>query len=253
MRTTSAARFVALFASFATGAGCTTLRTLEPVIAPPPQFQVDRSVSVEFVASMEIGVRCAARGATFLGMPAFNSGACGDHDLLTLPSPCDADIGDYAAGLCAALSTASEQQNSASGLQKAAWRKTTPVREPSDGLTIAFVHPDLIAARCSERGKDMTTWSSLDSVACQGDGWMMIVNPCLSDEESWFVAAACHELAHANGWPADHAHGSFGRQPSFVKRDLAPGDVLSSDAVRIALEAKRAAAQAQHGASPAAS
>jgi len=57
-------------------------------------------------------------------------------------------------------------------------------------------------------------------------------------ERGWYSEALCHELAHANGWAANHAGGSYASQPSFVKARLGPEDVLSPEAVRVALLAK---------------
>lgn len=185
-------------AALALAGACSTLQTLEPVLAPPSQFQLDRTTRVEFVAANRIGARCAERGVA-------HAGACGSRELITLPDPCGVRGDAYAAGLCGA-------------------NGARPV-------TIVFAHPDLAAGRCApgERGRVMV---------CRTAERVVAVNPCLYPDRGWYADLACHELAHANGWTGDHAGGSLVRQPSFVKARLKPGDVLSPEAVRIALLAK---------------
>jgi len=68
--------------------GCTTIQAVEPVINPPGVYQVDTAVRVEFVNPALVGVRCAQRGAKFIGLPAINAGACSDGNLMTVPNPC---------------------------------------------------------------------------------------------------------------------------------------------------------------------
>lgn len=243
---------------------CTTLRSIEPVIAPPAQFQLDRVVAVEFLEASEVGQRCAERGATFFGLPGFNSGACGDRDLITMPNPCDANIGEYAAALCAYA----EQQQSRNtqrrlfgagfntpapkvrthfsnlrALRIAATWPSTPAPQRKPKLTIEFVHPDLARARCAARGLEARDTSSTVLVTCGNEGAVIATNPCLSNERGWFTATACHELAHANGWAADHHGGSYLAQKSFVKPKLSQDDILPAEMVLAALQAKSAARQ----------
>ena len=68
--------------------GCVSIQAIEPVIQPPGVYQRNATVTVEFVHPAMVGVRCAERGAKFLGMPGFNSGACADEHLITMPNPC---------------------------------------------------------------------------------------------------------------------------------------------------------------------
>jgi hypothetical protein len=85
--------------------GCITFQPLEPKLLPPPQYQIDVTARVEFVAPLQIGFRCAERGAKFLGLPGINSGACADTYLMTMPDPClTLTAGAYALGLCEELS-----------------------------------------------------------------------------------------------------------------------------------------------------
>lgn len=181
---------------------CSTLQTLEPVLAPPTTFQLDRVARVEFVSADGIGARCAARGVA-------HAGACGSRELITLPDPCAVRSDGYAAGLCGIGGSAA--------------------------VTIAFVHPDLAAGRCAS-GDAKTT----GVVVCETSARIVAVNPCLYPEAGWYAELSCHEIAHANGWRGDHPGGSFMRQPSFVKAELASEDVLSAEAVRVALLAKTA-------------
>lgn len=244
--------------------GCTTLRSFEPVIAPPTHFQLDRVVAVEFLEASEVGQRCAERGATFFGLPGFNSGACGDRDLITMPDPCDANIGEYAAALCAYV----EQRQSRNAqprlfragfnalapkarshisnlraLPAAATWPSAPAPQRKSKLTVEFVHPDLALARCAARGLEAHDASSTGLVACGKEGAVIATNPCLSDERSWFAAMACHELAHANGWAPDHHGGSYFAQKSFVKSKLNQDDVLPAAMVLAALQVKSTARQ----------
>lgn len=191
-------------------AGCSTLAMVEPVMSPPSVYQLDRTVPVEFVAGDAVGRRCAERGVTFLGLPGFNSGACGSRDLITLPDPCAVSGDDYARGLCAGVG--------------------------AERVAIAFVHPDLAAEHCRARGGS----AAAGVVVCATAEALVVVNPCLTDVRSAYAELGCHELGHANGWTADHAGGSYLAQPAFVKRKLAEGDVLSPEAVRVALLAKAA-------------
>ena len=196
-------RLAALAMSLALPA-CSTLRTLEPVLAPPSQFQLDRTVAVEFVAEGLIAERCAERGVS-------NSGACGSRELITLPDPCAVRGDGYAQGLCDSVGMSGRL------------------------VTIAFVHPDLASGHCRLAGEGGT---ARGAVVCELPDRVVAVNPCLYPDKGRYAALACHELGHASGWGAGHAGGSFAAQPSFVKARLEPDDVLSPEAVRVALLAK---------------
>lgn len=234
---------------------CTSLRAIEPVIAPPAQFQLDRVVAVEFRDVMTVGQRCAERGANFFGLPGFNSGACGDPELITMPDPCDADIGAYAAALCVYVERQTRPDvrprffnagfNGLTSQLKftvANLRSLTPhsSRAAESELTIAFVHPDLALARCAARGLDVQEASPGGLVVCGNEDSLILTNPCLSNEHSWFTATLCHELAHANGWAADHHGGSYFSQGSFVSANLSEDDILPAELVKAALKAKAA-------------
>ncbi len=112
----SAPRDARCLAGFLLGlplAGCMSVQALEPVEAPPLAFRGNATVDVEFVAPPMIGARCAQRGARFLGLPAFNAGACADETLVTLPNPCLTFTGgDYASSLCTLLSAANKDGRS---------------------------------------------------------------------------------------------------------------------------------------------
>lgn len=90
----------AVFAAV-TLSGCAAYQGVEPIIMPPANYQADNAVKVEFVHPALLGVRCAERGVRFLGMPGVNSGACADHELITMPNPCFAVAGGwYASVMC---------------------------------------------------------------------------------------------------------------------------------------------------------
>lgn len=182
------------------------------MLAPPTQFQLDRTVAVEFVEADAVAHRCAARGVTFAGLPGFNSSACGSRDLMTLPNPCAVRGDDYAQQLCSHFGS----------------------REVNR-LAIAFVHPDLAPGRCRSLGVYAT---DMGVVVCETPDATVAVNPCLYPSQGWYTRIACHELAHANGWTADHAGGRYLAQPSFVKARLTVNDILPPEAVRVALLAK---------------
>ena len=88
-------------------AGCMSFQPLEPIKNPPLQYRNDTVVPVEFVNPMEVGFRCAERGAKFLNMPGVNSKACASTDLVTMPNPCMTITGGwYAELLCHELAHA---------------------------------------------------------------------------------------------------------------------------------------------------
>lgn len=243
---------------------CTTLRSIEPVIAPPTQFQLDRVVAVEFLDASKVGQRCAERGATFFGLPGFNSGACGNRDLITMPNPCDTNIGGYAAALCAYVeqrqsrdtqphlfnaglnklsSKAKSHISDLRALRAAATWPAPPASQRKSDLTIEFVHPDLALASCISRGLEVYDVSPSGPITCGNNNVLLAANPCLSNDQSWYAATACHELAHANGWAADHHDGSYFAQKSFVKPKLSQDDILPAEMVLTALQAKSATRQ----------
>jgi hypothetical protein len=80
---------------------CAAYQGIEPIVMPPPNYQADTAVKVEFVHPAMVGVRCAERGVTFIGMPGLNSGACANEHLITMPNPCLAVAGGwYASVMC---------------------------------------------------------------------------------------------------------------------------------------------------------
>lgn len=88
-------------------AGCMTIQPIDPIKNPPLQYRNDTIVPVEFVNPMEVGFRCAERGAKFLNMPGVNSKACASPDLVTVPNPCMTITGGwYAELLCHELAHA---------------------------------------------------------------------------------------------------------------------------------------------------
>lgn len=194
------ARLAVMAGSAVALAACAALQTLEPVLAPPTQYQLDITAPVEFVAADAISARCAERGV-------WHAGACASRELIILPDPCEVRGDTYAEGLCRSVRTRA--------------------------LTVAFVHPDLAASHCATGKRDVD-----GVVVCEAADRIVAVNPCLYQERGWYAALGCHELAHAHGWEAHHPGGSFAVQPSFVRARLAPDDVLPAEAVRVALAAK---------------
>ncbi|MEM9422698.1 MAG: hypothetical protein AAF986_09370 [Pseudomonadota bacterium] len=81
--------------------GCANLAAVEPIMYPPKELRTDTVGTVEFVHPAKVNLRCAERGATFLGLPSFNSGACADTEVMTIPNPCYVINGGwYARLLC---------------------------------------------------------------------------------------------------------------------------------------------------------
>jgi hypothetical protein len=81
--------------------GCVSIQAIEPVIKPPAAFREDITVAVEFLPPALVGLRCARRGATFLGLPGINSNACADAELISITDPClTVTAGAYALAMC---------------------------------------------------------------------------------------------------------------------------------------------------------
>jgi hypothetical protein len=206
--------------------GCITLQAIEPVVEPPAQFMGDVTVPVEFAVPGTIGFRCAERGATFLGLPGINSGACADTTLVTMLDPCmTLTAGPYAQALCDGLKQHRSEADAgpkvaevraatpAAGLVKASFSASLKpavavqpqTRELSawDNVVVEFVNPEDVEMRCAERGAKMAAAHS-GVMSCADRLLMTVANPCRSEEQSWYTRTLCHELAHANGWPSDH-------------------------------------------------
>lgn len=220
---------------------CITVQAIEPVINPPTFYQADVTVPVEFVPPPMVGMRCTERGAKFLGLPGLNAGACADPQLVTMPDPCMTFTGGaFASALCqqyeAALRVEEDMQEpgkiatadlSARALiSNATWAPetgeaearmfdaaytqnsaTSPARHrpESRGVSIEFAAPEYIEYRCAERGAKFVDDRGSGVIACADRNLVTISNPCALDDGGWYARTLCHEMAHANGWPADHS------------------------------------------------
>ena len=214
---------------------CISVQAIEPVITPPTFYQGDVTVPVEFVAPPMVGVRCAERGAKFLGLPGLNSGACADPDLITMQDPCMTFTGGaFAAALCkqyqAALESADADQSAAAtsaptgaALANAAWipgtdagqlvkagfsprTDSSPMSQRPEAriVQIEFAAPGGIEYRCAERGAKFVDDRGSGVIACADRDLVTISNPCDLKGGGWYARTLCHEMAHANGWPANH-------------------------------------------------
>lgn len=106
-----------------------------------------------------------------------------------------------------------------------------------NAVPVEFVSPGLVGIRCAQRGVKFLGMPGLNSGAC-GDGKLITMpNPCLTVTAGWYAATLCHELAHVNGWSADHRGGSY------FKRDPDLPPLLQASA---SPEAIAAAAGNQH-------
>lgn len=184
--------------------GCVTVQAIEPVITPPEQFRFDTLTQVEFVSPALIGWRCAERGAQFMGLPAINSGACANADLITMIDPCQTlTAGPYAENLCRdrkresaqELFRASVEQRSSDTPRGASWQ--------GQGLAVEFVARDALELACS----DADLVGSGERLSCWVGEVLVAANPCERWSAGWYERTLCHELAHANGWASGHDGG----------------------------------------------
>jgi hypothetical protein len=206
-----------LLCSLALGAGhltsgCVTIQALEPVQAPPSQFLGDVSVRIEFLQPGAVGLRCAERGTVFFGLPGINSSACADTGLITILDPClTLTAGEYARSLCSARSEAMGPRGSSDeaptpALRNVSFRSEIRSQEQytiSLSLVADFVDPALLEETCSARGLQPSGEYPISY--CAADGVATVGNPCRTPEQRWYERTLCHELAHVNGWPADHS------------------------------------------------
>lgn len=62
-------------------------------------------------------------------------------------------------------------------------------------VEIEFLSWSAISGRCA----------GLNPFGCRvSSGELLVLNPCLFRQESWYAELLCHEVAHTNGWPASH-------------------------------------------------
>ncbi len=193
--------------------GCVTIQAIEPVMEPPTAYQVDALAPVEFLHPTAVGFRCAERGAKLFGLPGISSMACADRTLITMPDPCvTLTAGAYAAALCAGAERlradfGQEEDPSSARLIRASLR--APAAAPALPIAIEFVAPNQVAFRCAERGAKMLPADDENGQACVDDILLTVSNPCTLADGGWYARLLCHELAHANGWPHNHATGTL--------------------------------------------
>lgn len=220
-----------LFSSCAlTLTGCMSLAAIEPVKNPPADYQADVSVQVEFLHPAKVGPRCAQRGVSIFGMPAPSAMACANTKLMTIPNACDTVTGGwYAEAVCAAIGHThgwdAENEVPADLLMPASWSPDQNFglrAQPKGGyraataIRVEFVEADKIGLRCAERGAVAFGRPTLNSISCSNAAMMTLPNPCSVVDGGWYADLLCHEMGHANGWPANHPGGSFlkdGRVP----------------------------------------
>jgi len=228
---------IALLALGATSllGGCVTFQPMEIVLSPPSNYQLDVATKVEFAHPTMVGMRCAERGAKFLGLPGINSGACSDENLMTMPDPCQTFTGGpYAGYLCRELDTLAIRSETSKASSQPALQEPTPAMQPTRigykpaqvkpvaaatkapahvaASPVEFVKPDQLAYRCAERGaklmRDPTgVWGS-----CSDGVMLTVANPCYVDFDGWYARMLCHEMGHTNGWAANHSGGTLHRQ-----------------------------------------
>ena len=172
-------------------AGCVGLAALEPVAAPPPQFQGDVTTDVEFLAPRAVGGRCAQRGGKAFGLPALTAMACANLNLVTMPDPCAVKPqSSYSGMLCETLRL-DQAQNEAATVKLS---------------MVEFVRPADLRRRCAERSGHSRDADLGEVVACRNSVKITVANPCLLKKRGWYANLLCHELGHANGWPANHSN-----------------------------------------------
>lgn len=164
-------RFVRLCASLGLvgflATACSTLQPIEPVISPPSHYQGNATVNVEFVHPAMVGLRCAERGAKFLGVPMVNAGACADETLITMSNPCFATNGGwYARTLCHELAHVNGWASNHAG---GSLRQQPPIR-------MASMSPEAIAYAEAEAQRQQQAHTAegptahLTQVAVAADG-----------------------------------------------------------------------------------
>lgn len=205
---------------------CVNLAAIEPVSTPPSQFQIDVTTDVEFLAPRSVGQRCVQRGGKVFGMAAFSSMACANTRLITMPDPCAVNFSTrYNETLCETLKANTAVDVSSGAAETKAYRL----------IRVEFIHPDLIAQRCLERsGSDQTELKEAIQ-ACRNSVMITVTNPCAEGDLGWYANLLCHEMGHANGWPANHARpkGSV----SFQRTTLAPKPLALDPKPRLSAQA----------------
>ena len=241
---------------------CISVQAIEHVSAPPSFYEGDVTVPVEFMPPPMVGMRCAERGTKFLGMPGLNAGACADEQLVTMPDPCMTFTGGaFAGALCKQFDIAQQGEQEpappqpvsisadphAAMLSNASWDPGTrmtglpgaslsPVastsipqpRKRTDRIVpVEFAASGMIEFRCAERGAKFVDDRGSGIIACADNELITISNPCSLDDGGWYARTLCHELAHANGWPANHS-----RRPPLPKASESRKAVLWREALR---------------------
>jgi hypothetical protein len=226
---------------------CASLQAVEPVIAPPQEFRGDLVVPVEFVAPALVGLRCAERGATFLGLPGFNSGACSDTVRVTMPDPClTFASGPYATDLCDLLKGPTASPTAAAPDASTDYTPVAFVPRAAAPVAIEFVSPDRVKLRCRQRLHGVSLAHA--DAGCQTRALITLANPCEIEASGWYARTLCHELAHANGWSATHRGGTpVTRKPVLVAAASPQAHAMSGRAseramIRLAL-ARQASVQ----------
>jgi len=241
---------IALLAFGATSllGGCVTFQPMEIVLSPPSNYQLDTATKVEFAHPTVVGMRCAERGAKFLGLPGINSGACSDENLMTMPDPCLTFTGGpYAGYLCRELETLeirketskpdsrpSPKASSAAQLTRIGYKPSqsksitaatasTKVAAGVAASPVEFVKPDQLAFRCAERGAKLMRDPTGNWGACSDGVMLTVANPCYVEFDGWYARMLCHEMGHANGWAANHSGGTMHRQMPLRPLSEAPG------------------------------
>lgn len=203
--------------------GCMSVAAIEPVKTPPGNYQADLSVQVEFLHPASVGARCAERGVSLLGMSMPGALACANQNLMTVPNPCDTVTGGwYAEALCAEIGHTrgwdAEKNRAEPQLLAASWSpdqafgfqaRPAGAYRGATAMYVEFVSSQDIGLRCAERGAVAFGKPTLNALSCSSSAMMTLPNPCSVIDGGWYADLLCHEMAHANGWPANHPGGSF--------------------------------------------
>ena len=86
---------------------------------------------------------------------------------------------------------------------------------------VEFVHPTKVGFRCAQRGAKFLALPGINSAACSSTDLVTMPNPCMTFTGGWYAELLCHELAHANGWSANHNGGNW-LPDEFVYGEKAP-------------------------------
>jgi hypothetical protein len=145
--------------------------------------------------------------------PGINASACANASLVTMLDPCmTITAGSYAEAVCAARLAATPRPSDATSnsagqlvrISSSSGKSSQPTRNGvDDAIRVNFVDQVQLAATC--QAQNLQLMGEVTSQYCAGAEVVTLANPCRSPNPGWYERTFCHELAHVNGWAADHS------------------------------------------------